>query len=85
MKFKGHFRLLCWQYLSHVLHLLPICQPFASLLLLSEGFLGLGTEILIFNDLADLFATFGGALTAVQLVSVLFTALLKNRTNQQVT
>lgn len=85
VKFKGHFRLLCRQYLSHVLHLFPICQPFASLLLLSEGFLGLRTEILIFNDLADLFATFGGALTAVQLVSVLFTALLKNRTNQQVT
>lgn len=81
VKFKGQFYLLCMQYISPVLHLLlPIRQAFASLLLLSEGFLGLCTEIHVVNDFADLFASFGGSFTVTQLlVCVLFIALLEHR------
>lgn len=76
--------LLCMQYLSPVLHLLfPFCQPLTSLLLLSEGFLGLSTEIFIFNDIPDLFASFWGAFTVAVLISILFITLLKYRKIQQ--
>lgn len=73
------------QYLSTVLHLLlSICQPFASLLLLSEGLLSLCAEICIFDDSADLFAPFGGAFTVAQLrICILFITLLKYRKIQQ--
>lgn len=85
VQFNGQFDLLCMQYLSPVLHLLfSICQPFASLLLLSEGFLGLCTEIHIFNDFADLFPSFGGAFTVARvLICILFITLLKYRKIQQ--
>lgn len=79
LKYNGHFGQLCVQYLSPVLHLLfPICQSLASLLLLSEGFLGLCTEIHIFDDFADLFAPFGCACTVVHLLIsvILFIPLL---------
>lgn len=51
------------QYLSTVAHLLlPVRQPPAPLLLLFQGFLGGRAQILVFYDLADLFASFGRAL-----------------------
>lgn len=73
------------RYLSPVLHLLfPICQPFASLLLLSQRFLGLGTQIHILDYFADLFASFGGAFTVAGLViCIICIALLKYRKIQQ--
>lgn len=50
--------------LSPVFHvLLPVCQTFAPLLLLSQSFLGLCTQMHIFDDFADLLASFGGPLT----------------------
>ena len=62
----SEFELLWMPYLSHVIQLLlPLCQPLASLLLLSEGLLGLCTELHVFNDFADLFALFGRAFGAV--------------------
>lgn len=65
--------------LSSVLHLLiPVCQTFAPLLLLPEGFLGLSTEVFIFNDFADLFASFGRPFTVADiLIRILLTTLLK--------
>lgn len=71
---------MCTQYLSPVLHLLfPICQPLASLLLLSQRFLGLSTEIDIIDDFADLSASFRGALTICDLLAcILLPTLLVN-------
>lgn len=84
---QGQFELLRVPYLSPVLHLaIPICQPFTSLLLLSEGFLGLCAQILNFNDFADLFASFGGAFTVARLpVAILIITLLKHRKDPQAT
>lgn len=53
------------EHLSPVLHLLfPLCQALAPLLLLSEGLLGLRTQVLIVDYSADLSATSGRAFNA---------------------
>lgn len=67
------------QYHSHVLHLLlPICQTFAPLLLLSESFLSLSSEILVFDDFADLLASFGGAFSVAHpLIGIFCIALFR--------
>lgn len=85
---KHWFLLLWWslaQYLSPVFHLLiPICQTFASLLLLSQGFLSLSTKVFIFNNSANPFASFrGDFIFAGLLRCILLIGLSREQSNSQ--
>lgn len=64
------------KHLSPVLHLLlPLCHALAPLLLLSEGLLGLRTQVLIVDYSAYLSATSGRAFNARLLIGIFFAAL----------